>query len=256
MNIALKLFMMVKQFHMKSVEKLKDSTLKNYREVWSQRKAKEGNALKHQFELENYEQLNEANKRYITLLHDTNHTLKTVYRLLVNEQINEAKKILHEISNEFENVQLIEYSGNIILNTVLSDYKDEAERKGIEYDVYVEPGFNVQYVDDIDLVTAMGNLLSNAFEAVSKSKSKKVKIRMFMQNDGCYSVIKMENTFSEKIVIHGENIETTKVDKKNHGLGIASVKKIADKYNGYLSNSWSDGIFKTVFILENLGYKI
>ena len=66
----------------------------------------------------------------------------------------------------------------------------------------------------------------------------------------------MENTFSEKIVIHGENIETTKVDKKNHGLGIASVKKIADKYNGYLSNSWSDGIFKTVFILENLGYKI
>lgn len=202
-------------------------------------------------ELESYRKVNIANNRYMTLLHDTNHHMNTVYGLLINDKKGEAVNMLESLFYEYQKAEMIEYSNNNILNIILSECKEESERKNIECDIFVERGFNIEYVDDIDLVALISNLLSNAYEAAIKSEEKKIKIQMFMQNDGSFSVIKIENSFNGKILKEGEALKTTKFNKKLHGFGIKSAERIAEKYDGWISNKWENYNFKTIVILEN-----
>lgn len=212
--------------------------------------------MKQELELEGYKKLEIANNKYLTLLHDTNHYVKSIYGLLKHNNTSEALKILESLTDEYDKSDIVEYSGNTILNTILSDYKRQADEMGVEYDIFIERGFNVEYVDEIDLVSMISNILSNAFSATVKCEKKYIKVQMFMQNDGCFSVIKVLNTFDGELKIEGNILRTTQENDGIHGKGIRSVETIAEKYNGYMQNSWEDGMFKSVLILENITFEL
>lgn len=155
--------------------------------------------IEQKMKLESYKKVNMANDRYMTLLHDTNHHMRTIYSLLDKNEREEAMNILNTLFDEYEKSEMIEYSSNTILNAILSDYKEKSEKENIECDIFVERGFNIECVDEIDLVAMISNLLSNAYEAVIKSDVKKIRVQMFMQNDGSFSVIKIENSYTRLI---------------------------------------------------------
>ncbi|MBR3645603.1 MAG: GHKL domain-containing protein, partial [Lachnospiraceae bacterium] len=207
--------------------------------------------MKQKLDLEKYKKLEVANNKYVTMIHDTNHFLKSINVLLVNGDVEEAKKLLESVSQEYECSEIVRYSSNTILNTILSDYRGQAEEYGIQYDVFVEKGFDVEYVEEMDVVSMISNMLKNAFEATMKCSSKMVKVQMFMQNDGCFSVIKVLNSYSEEPCLNNDELLTSKEDKEFHGHGIKSINDVAGRYNGYLQTSWEHGIFKSVLILEN-----
>lgn len=210
--------------------------------------------IEQKMELESYQKVHVANDKYLTLLHDTNHQMKAVYSLLVKGQKEEAIDMLKSLSDEYEKSEMIEYSSNTILNAILSDYKEKADKENIQCDIFVERGFNIEYVEDIDLVAMISNLLLNAYEAAVKSDKKKIKVQMFMQNDGSFSVVKIINSFDGMIKKDGEILVTSKSDKNMHGFGVKSIEKTAEKYNGWLVNTWEDNKFKTVLVLENSMY--
>ena len=54
----------------------------------------------------------------------------------------------------------------------------------------------------------------------------------------------ISNPVTENIKIHNNTIQTTKQDKSNHGFGLYSLQKIVDKYDGTLTFSCVDQIFK------------
>lgn len=183
------------------------------------------------------------------LMHDFNHYILTISELAHNNSISEMQDMIGKLTKEFEQVKMIEYSTNSILNTILSDYKSRTEKSGILYKVFIEPCFNIEYVDQIDLVSMLGNILSNAMEAAEKSKEKWIQVKMFMQNDGRFSVIKVENTYEGQIKSKDDILVTTKADKAMHGIGLMSVSSTAEKYNGYLHSSWTKDKFKNIVIL-------
>lgn len=207
--------------------------------------------IEQKMKLESYKKVNMANDRYMTLLHDTNHHMRTIYSLLDKNEREEAMNILNTLFDEYEKSEMIEYSSNTILNAILSDYKEKSEKENIECDIFVERGFNIECVDEIDLVAMISNLLSNAYEAVIKSDVKKIRVQMFMQNDGSFSVIKIENSYTRLITDEDSVLKTTKQDKELHGFGIKSIQETAEKYNGWLSSTWGDDSFKSVLVLEN-----
>lgn len=192
--------------------------------------------IEQKMKLESYKKVNMANDRYMTLLHDTNHHMRTIYSLLDKNEREEAMNILNTLFDEYEKSEMIEYSSNTILNAILSDYKEKSEKENIECDIFVERGFNIECVDEIDLVAMISNLLSNAYEAVIKSDVKKIRVQMFMQNDGSFSVIKIENSYTRLITDEDSVLKTTKQDKELHGFGIKSIQETAEKYNGWLSS--------------------
>ncbi len=186
--------------------------------------------IEQKMKLESYKKVNMANDRYMTLLHDTNHHMRTIYSLLDKNEREEAMNILNTLFDEYEKSEMIEYSSNTILNAILSDYKEKSEKENIECDIFVERGFNIECVDEIDLVAMISNLLSNAYEAVIKSDVKKIRVQMFMQNDGSFSVIKIENSYTRLITDEDSVLKTTKQDKELHGFGIKSIQETAEKY--------------------------
>lgn len=58
------------------------------------------------------------------------------------------------------------------------------------------------------------------------------------------------NPVTENIEVHNNLIQTTKQDKSNHGFEIYSIQKIVDKYNGELTLSCENYLFKTEITLN------
>lgn len=49
--------------------------------------------------------------------------------------------------------------------------------------------------------------------------------------------------FDQKVVIRSGTIQTSKADAENHGIGIANVRRAAEKYHGYLDLECDDHCF-------------
>lgn len=61
--------------------------------------------------------------------------------------------------------------------------------------------------------------------------------------------MRIENSYLNVNLVRG-NLLTTKKDKKEHGLGLESVKEVLSKYNGVLQINCD----KRVFIVEAVLY--
>ena len=89
-----------------------------------------------------------------------------------------------------------------MLNTLLSEYSVQAEKKGILFDVYVEPGCVIKQIKDIDLVFMVGNLFDNAIEASLNIRDASIFTRIFMHKNGKMCIIKIVNDFTtERLMI-------------------------------------------------------
>ena len=54
------------------------------------------------------------------------------------------------------------------MNTILCEKKKEAIDNKINYQAYVEPGIPLDFIQDIDIIIIMGNIIDNAIEATKK----------------------------------------------------------------------------------------
>lgn len=57
-----------------------------YAKILVEKEKNRRTVMEQKMELESYKKVNVANDRYITLLHDTNHHIKTVYSLLKKDK--------------------------------------------------------------------------------------------------------------------------------------------------------------------------
>ena len=145
--------------------------------------------------------------------------------------------------------EIYEYSNHRMINTILSEYVTKAEKSEIKFDVYVEPGCIIRQVKDIDIVSILGNVLDNAFEAAGKVDAPSVFFRMFMHEKGKMCIIKVVNDYGEDIIEKNGVVQTTKKEKGIHGIGLKSIAKTAEKYNGSFSYYTEDKKFYAVLIL-------
>mgnify|MGYP000151252383 FL=1 len=98
----------------------------------------------------------------------------------------------------------------------------------------------------------MGNALDNAIEACRKLKGKESDAETFIRlssfRKGKMIFIEITNSFDGNVIRkrQSEFPATDKADKEAHGIGLANIKSVAEKYHGGVD--WSvDG---KVFILS------
>jgi sensor histidine kinase regulating citrate/malate metabolism len=89
------------------------------------------------------------------------------------------------------------------------------------------------HVSDVDLSIIIGNLLDNAVEACEKIEKEERYINLRISYGYGKIDIIMKNSSINKIDIVSNHIDTTKLNKKNHGHGLENIKKTVEKYNGY-----------------------
>lgn len=206
--------------------------------------------LQQKMDLSHYVQIARVNEKHEEFIHNISHYLKVIGELSRENKNENINNIIRELNVELESRDFILYSENHILNAILAEKRELIEKKQIKFDAYVEPGVDLGKVSDMDLVTMLENLLDNAITASEKCEEEpRVKVCIFMQNEGGICIIKVKNTFNGEIIKTSRGFLTTKQEKGRHGIGIQSVEKTAKKYGGYLNCSAENNEFTSILVL-------
>lgn len=198
-----------------------------------------------------YRQVEVVNKKNAAFHHDMCHYLKAIGNLAEDNRNSQIISLLDELQIKFFKVDNQDFCSNPVLNTILNEEIKEARRQRVDCQVYVEPGFSIGSIRETDLISALGNLYQNALEAAAKSRNGFIKTTMFMENEGRFLVISMENSYEGAILRDGEKFLTTKENKFIHGIGIERVREIAKRYGGSLRTNYKEGIFRAILVLSS-----
>ena len=133
------------------------------------------------------------------------------------------------------------------VDAVISQKTDEAREKGILLQFTHKNVKDISF-SGIDLAILLGNAIDNAVEAVENLPEKaQRKVEVFLIYREPMLLMTVTNPVAEDL--DTENLKTTKADKKLHGFGISTMENIAKKYNGDVSVSCEDKLFKAVISL-------
>ena len=172
-----------------------------------------------------------------TQRHDFVNHLQTVYGLMQLGQVEEAQSFISElytevqISGEVLRLAIPELSALLLVKTGL------AASRNISFKIEVRSDLSQIKVRPFDLVAIMGNLINNALEAVENLPvaERKVRIQVFA-NTG-YFIMQTRNpgfiTPDLRTMIFTPGF-STKSDSSDRGLGLASIKHLAETYNGFV----------------------
>ena len=91
-------------------------------------------------------------------------------------------------------------------------------------------------IDDIALSSIYSNMIVNAIEAQKHISSEKKKyIHIHLREGNKYAQLTVRNSMSIERIANVNAIETTKLDKENHGFGINNIRKNVLDNHGDLS---------------------
>ncbi len=186
--------------------------------------------------------------------HDFKNHLNTVYSLvLVSDEKNLKSTITQYIdclNISLENIEKVLQIDNTVVTAVIYNKINEASKNNIEFRYSIQKNLKFPY-RDYELSEILNNLLDNAFDAVTNSKSDKRKIFLNIGylEENC--IIEMGNT--------GERIEFNDISKifdagyttkigENRGYGLYNVKRIVESYGGRVQLSFENNY--TIFSIK------
>lgn len=203
-----------------------------------------------EMDLQYYNQVQMLDSQYQKFIHDITHHLKIIGELAKENHNNNIVSILKELNIELENNALAIYCSNPVVNAILSEKKSISEKNSIDLDIYVEPGVTFTGVSDADIITMLSNLLDNALCAAKEADNKKIDVRIYTENEGCFCFVKIKNYFSGIVRPMETGFITTKKERGIHGVGLKSVESISGKYGGYLECFVEDDLFTAILVLS------
>lgn len=214
------------------------------------RKEAEKDKLLYQYQIENkhYTQINEILDEMRIIKHNLKNSLIIIDTYNKSNQKEKLQKYIDDLlanTNVFVVPQIDEEN---IITSFLSYKAEQANSNGIEVNVENNLTKSIN-IDKTDICQVIGNIMDNAIEANEKNINKYIKISLY--NSETYMIIKSENPASGPLIKKDNIILTTKKDIKNHGLGLKSIQKIAEKYDGSLDTEIINDIFNIKVVLLN-----
>ncbi len=181
---------------------------------------------------EYYKMLLQQNENQNILIHDIKKHLQTID--LLNEK-KEPDKVRAYIQQLLKSSDLKEFSklcGHEMLNAILSRYKRQCSNKKIDFIADIRSG-TTEFISDSDLTALFCNLLDNAMEAAEGIPGGYIEINTRKTNPADFVVLSVINSCrNDPFTIGSHSLATPKADKRKHGFGIKSIRKIVSKYHG------------------------
>lgn len=188
--------------------------------------------------------------------HDLKGYLVDLKATMQKGELKEAEKKIDTIL-EYNQVYRNEVSrsGNLVIDSLINYKHSFARKEGIDMKCYVFVPEQMSF-DGADLCVILGNLLDNALEAVSNLTAGRRYVKISVSQVKGNLIITVQNPYEGKIRNnHSGQILTNKKDGQNHGIGLSSVQRSVDKYNGELLTDYENKEFKATVLLyppENL----
>ncbi|MEG0408138.1 MAG: GHKL domain-containing protein [Bacilli bacterium] len=187
----------------------------------------------------NYISLLEKYKTDRKVIHDFKkelNILKSTYEYDIDKGNILNNKIIDNINSKIQ----IKVKDISILSIILDDYTELCAAKEINF-VISNRLDRISFIDDLDWITLLANLLDNAIENIDK-ENPNIFIKLFNRED--FIIIDIENNFLGDVNVINNFIETKKSNYLNHGYGLENIKYIIKKYNGDFNIETNNYIFK------------
>lgn len=172
--------------------------------------------------------------------HDMRHHFNALQNLAGKKDWESLEKYLSDVQDSIPDTGL-ELCDNAFVDTVASHYGILYRKQGIPFSFKLDLPAELP-VSKIDLCSVLSNLLENALEASLKTDPAKrqIKVKACLYS-GRMLLLTVENTFDG--VIREKNGVFLSSKRKGEGIGIQSVRRIADKNGGYSRFFHENGIF-------------
>lgn len=183
------------------------------------------------------------NKEVRKIWHDFNNHISCIDMLLQMQNIVKARKYISEMNASCEDVYMGIKTGNEIADAVINQKFRLAKNNEIPF---VMNGFLGEKINmnQVDLCALLSNSLDNAIEANLHIEDKeKRKIHMNIKPYKDYLLVDIINAVNENLD-NTKALKTIKKDKDRHGIGMISMQKIIEKYEGHLEWICQDNEFK------------
>lgn len=195
-----------------------------------------------------YEELEQNQTEIRKFRHDMNNHLSAVQSLFRSGNQEEAEQYLAEMETQIA-VRNRVFCKNSIINAVLNAKYNQAQEHEIDCFFHIDLEKLIG-IDAISLCSLFSNTLDNAIEACIKipdpdDRHMSVKARV---TENGYFTYEITNTKRNAVVEKKGTLQSDKAEAAAHGLGLANVREMVEKYHGTLDISYTEDTF-TVTVL-------
>lgn len=177
-----------------------------------------------------YRQLNQNIENSRRIRHDLRHHMLILQGYLTGQKTEMALEYIQQYLKKLQDYELVRYCSHPVVNLVVSYYASLAENRGISFSAHIQIPEQLD-IETADLSVLLGNLLENAVDAAASVSSGQKQLLLNIVSQRRMLVITVDNSFcgSLRQTQEGSYLST----KSGHeGIGLKSVRDIAEKYNG------------------------
>lgn len=192
--------------------------------------------------------INQSQESIRVFRHDLkNHAL--YLKSIISDKDNEAA--IDYLNNAISCIDISrEYSKscNSAVDSILNYKLNYAQKLGIKSEVRLQIPEKLN-ISSFDLIAILGNLLDNAINAASKTENRIISLRAELDRNVLY--ISIYNSYDGTLNFENGKLVTTHHDRENHGMGLVSVMKSIEKYNGTMNIRQEKNMFYVDVLVYN-----
>lgn len=178
--------------------------------------------------------------------HDVRHHLTVLDNMLQQRDLEGARRYVQDLSRSQDSPSQPRWCANNTVNAVLSAYVSQAERAGCAVEAGVRIPAQLPF-DETDLCVVLANALENAIHACQALPAKDRRIALRMTCTGNQRLtVSVDNPCPQPVQMGEDGLPP---DRGNHGLGLRSIRAVAEKYGGLFRCRWEAGRFYTQAVL-------
>lgn len=207
-------------------------------------------AMARQMEVERQQQQYMMRKHEIEAVRQQYHDMKNL--LLYLEKSPSRENIHAHVDKILSAIQPFESvldTGNDAVDILLGEKLEVCRKQGIRCTVMVD-GESLSFIDQLDLVTILGNAMDNAVEAcmnVRDASRRAIQVRTSTAPG--FVVLHIHNSCNESLLVQGKLPTTSKRDAENHGYGLRNIRRTVEKYHGEMHCEAKQGEFELTLLL-------
>lgn len=184
------------------------------------------------------ELLHDKDESLRSFRHDYNSHFNVMQDLLSEKNYIELEKYLEDLHEYNDSINYIS-TNNFIADAIINQYCEQGKRNNIVIDSEGQfPGD--MKISRTDLCSLLSNSIKNAYESTNKCNNNRI-ISIDITNYNGIVFLAISNPISQKINERNGFMETTKMDKRNHGIGQKNMIQVIERNNGTIEWECENG---------------
>ena len=164
--------------------------------------------------------------------HDSRHHLRVLSSYAGAGEYGRLKEYLSELIEQSPDTGKLVYCANHTANVLLGYYAEQARGAGISFRCDAQIPAEASCTP-VDLCVVLGNALQNALDACARQGQEENRyLTVLARVVGSNLTLEIKNSY-DGVVVEREGTLRSRKEGAGHGLGLESIRRVAERYHGY-----------------------